>query len=160
MVKKCKANRRLPWEHAHSEFWKEPPLNRSGWWPPYPFHGKLHPDQRWARMAFWLQYQDQESWNSLKISISISKFLKSQPQSQYQYQYFEMCKKIQNQNQFYWKGIRKFNIKINILEILKQSQHQNQDKNSWKIIIIQYQNQDSWELNQSKSRFQIKINKK
>ena len=64
-----------------------------------------------------------------------------------------MCKRFQNQNQFYWKGVKKFNIKIKILEILKQSQHQNQDKNSWKIIIIQYQNQDSWELNQSKSRF-------
>ena len=143
--------------------------------------------QRWARMAFWLQYQDQESWNSLKISISKSRLLK-------------LAKNIQNQYQKSWKILEEFNINIKIFEMsgaesisisrflkfvknfktkinfiekvlensiskskfLKtvwHSQHQNQDKNSWKIIIIQYQNQDSWELNQSKSRFKIKINK-
>ena len=101
-------------------------------------------NQRWARMAFWLQYQDQESWNSLKISISKSRLLKLAKNIQNQYQnswknmkefninikmfemsaaesiinirIFEMCKKFQNQIQFYWKGVRKFNIKIKILE--------------------------------------------
>ena len=138
-------------------------------------------------MAFWLQYQDQESWNSLKISISKSRLLK-------------LAKNIQNQYQNSWKNLEEFNInikffemsiaesisisrflkcvqnfktKINFIEkvleysiskskFLKipwQSQHQNQDKNSWKIVLIQYQNQDSWELNQSKSRFKIKISK-
>ena len=155
------------------------------WWE-WPWGGRSL-WQRWARMAFWLQYQYQESWNSLKISISKSSLLKLE-------------KNIQNQYQNSWKNSEEFNINIKIFEIsaaesisisrflkcvqnfktkinfiekvleysiskskfLKipwQSQHQNQDKNSWKIVLIQYQNQDSWELNQSKSRFKIKISK-
>jgi len=129
-------------------------------------------------MDFWLQYQDKESWNSLKISMSKSRLLK-------------LAKNIQNQYQNSWKNLEEFNInikffemsiaksisisrflkcvqnfktKINFIEkvleysiskskFLKipwQSQHQNKDKSSWKIDLIQYQNQDSWELNQSK----------
>ena len=65
-----------------------------------------------------------------KYSKSISKFLKKFGRIQYQYQnfwnvsrrvninikIFEMCTKFQNPNQFYWKGIGIFNIKIKILE--------------------------------------------
>ena len=61
-------------------------------------------DQRWARMAFWLQYQDQESWNSLKISISKSRLLK-------------LAKNIQNQYQNSWKNMEEFNINIKMFEM-------------------------------------------
>ena len=60
--------------------------------------------QRWARMAFWLQYQDQESWNSLKISISKSRLLK-------------LAKNIQNQYQNSWNFFEEFNINIKIFEM-------------------------------------------
>ena len=60
--------------------------------------------QRWARMAFWLQYQDQESWNPLKISISKSRLLK-------------LAKNSQNQYQHSWKKLEGFNINIKIFGI-------------------------------------------
>ena len=138
-------------------------------------------------MAFWLQYQDQESWNSLKISISKSRLLKLAKNIQNQYQnfwnffeefninikFFEMSIAESISISRFLKCVQNFKTKINFIEkvleysiskskFLKipwQSQHQNQDKNSWKIVLIQYQNQDSWELNQSKSRFKIKISK-
>ena len=85
-----------------------------------------------------------------KQSKSISTFLKKIGGIQYQYQnfwnicnrvninimIFEMCKKFQNQNQFYWKGVRKFNIKIKILE---NSTMESISK-SRKIFLKKYQN--------------------
>ena len=72
----------------------------------FPWHPwiPVHVHQRWARMAFWLQYQDQESWNSLKISISKSRLLK-------------LAKNIQNQYQNSWNFFEEFNISIKIFEL-------------------------------------------
>ena len=55
MVKKCKANPRVPWEPAHSELRKEPPLDGSGRLPLYPFNGQPNPDliQRLAIKGIW-----------------------------------------------------------------------------------------------------------
>ena len=50
MVKKRKANPRVPGLRAHSELQKEPPLDGWGPPPPYPFYGQPL-DQVWIRLA-------------------------------------------------------------------------------------------------------------
>ena len=119
------------------------------------------------------QYQNQDCWNWQKICKINIKILEKIGRIQYQFKIFEKSATESISISRFLKCVKKFKTKINFIEkvlensiskskflkTVRHSQHQNQDKNSWKIIIIQYQNQDSWELNQSKSRFKIKINK-
>ena len=120
------------------------------------------------------QYQNQDCWNwqktfkiNIKIleiffekfNINIKIFEMSAAESISISRFLKCVKNFKTKNSFIEKVLEISISKSKFLKIPWQSQHQNQDKNSWEIVLIQYQNQDSWELNQSKSRFKIKISK-